>query len=91
MNTSKAQRERLAAQLQSAHQDRANALIERRVRLAELEALHWRIEELDEYVQSLTRALAGPAVWDGDSVSSRLGELPRAFKSECGVTPRRRT
>jgi hypothetical protein len=36
-------------------------MIERRVRLAELEALQRRIEELDEYVQSLTRALDGPA------------------------------
>jgi hypothetical protein len=60
MNISRSHRERLATQLQSAHQDRANALIERRIRLAELEALEWRIEELDEYVQSLTRALAGP-------------------------------
>lgn len=60
MNLSKSHRERLAAQLQKAHQDRANALIERRLRVAELEALHLRIEDLDSYVKSLTRALDGP-------------------------------
>lgn len=51
---------RLAAQLQAAHRDRANALIERRVRIALREALQLRIQELDEYVESLTRALDGP-------------------------------
>lgn len=60
MNMPKSHRERLAAQLQTAHRDRANALIERRIRIAELEALQLRIEELDEYVESLTRALDGP-------------------------------
>ncbi len=60
MNMSKSHRERLTAQVQTAHRDRANALIERRVRIAELEALQLRIEELDEYVESLTRALDGP-------------------------------
>lgn len=60
MNMSKSHRERLNAQLQSAHQDRANALIERRLRTVELEALQLRIEELDEYVESLTRALDAP-------------------------------
>lgn len=60
MNTSKSHHERLTAQLQTAHRDRANALIERRVRIAELGALQLRIEELDEYVKALTRALDGP-------------------------------
>ena len=60
MNRSKSHRERLAANLQSAHRDRANALIEQRIMLAELEALHLRIEQIEEYVNSLTRALDGP-------------------------------
>lgn len=60
MNRSKSHRERLTTQLQTAQRDHVNALIERRVRIAELEALQLRIEELDEYVESLTRALDGP-------------------------------
>lgn len=60
MNRSKSHRDRLAANLQSAHLDRANALIERRIMLAELEALQLRIEEIEEYVDSLTRALEVP-------------------------------
>jgi hypothetical protein len=60
MNRSKSHRERLASDLQSAHRDRANALIERRIMLAELEALHLRIAEIEEYLKSLTRALDGP-------------------------------
>jgi len=60
MNRSKSHRERLTTQLQTAQRDRVNALIERRVRIAELEALQLRIEELDEYVESLTHALDGP-------------------------------
>lgn len=61
MNRSKAHRDRLAAELQWAHQDRASALIERRIMLAELEALQLRIQEIEEYVDSLNRALDGPA------------------------------
>jgi hypothetical protein len=61
MNTPGSHRERLSRQLQAAHRDRANALIERRIMIAELEALQRRIEDLDEYAQSLARALEGPA------------------------------
>lgn len=61
MNMPGSNRERLHRQLQTAHRDRADALIERRIMIAELEALQRRIEDLDEYVQSLTRALDGPA------------------------------
>lgn len=60
MNRSKTHRDRLAADLQSAHQERASALIERRIMLAELEALQLRIQEIEEYVDSLKRALDGP-------------------------------
>lgn len=60
MNTPGSNRERLHRQFQAAHRDRANALIERRITIAQLEALQRRIEDLDEYVQSLARALEGP-------------------------------